>query len=219
MLLTKPKKPMLEHLMAEYGYFGDRKIPEIAGRYAGKSLAVCGDAACVWDDLERAGCAYRHMRGKVYRDGWDFLTINKLVEVFPGNIEHAYSNQPHLLEKWIAARRVEYAKEFDGPRNTHSCNPGAKWHWPWGGHATSGLGATIAGVAMGYDQVVLCGIPLDDGHHNGEPHWRKTTFTREAASSADGVNRHWLRARDLLFKGKVKSMSGRTREWLGEPSL
>jgi hypothetical protein len=222
MLLTKPKPsaPMLEHLIAEYGIYGDRKIPEIAGRYAGKnkSLAIVGDAACVWDDLEALGCAYRHMRGKVYRDGWDFMTINKIVEVFPGNIEHSYSNQPHLLEKFIAARRQEYVKEFDGPRNTHSCNVGAKWLWPWGGHATSGLGATIAGVAMGYDQVVLCGVPLDDGPHNGEPSWRKCTFTNEAAGSGDsGVNRHWQRANALLFKGKVKSMSGRTKAWLGSP--
>jgi hypothetical protein len=211
---------MLEQFLAEFGY-NNRQIPDIAGKYAGKgkSLAVCGDAACVWDDLERLGCRYNHMRGKVYRDGWDFLTINKLVETFPGNIEHAYSNEPHLLERYVAARRPEYRREFDGPRHSHSCVSGAKWHWPWGGHATSGLGAAIVGACLGYDQVVLCGVPLNDGPHNGEPPWRKCTFTREAADSSDGVNRYWLKARELVFKGKVKSMSGRTRDWLGTPTL
>jgi hypothetical protein len=87
--------------------------------------------------------------------------------------------------------------------------------WPWGGWGTSGLGACFAGVGMGYDRVVLCGVPLDDGPHNGEPHWRKGSFTREAASTADGgVNHHWKRARGCK---RLFSMSGRTREWFGAP--
>jgi hypothetical protein len=70
------------------------------------------------------------------------------------------------------------------------------------------------GIGLGYERMVLCGIPLDDGPHNGEPHWRKSSFTNEAADSDDGMNRHWKRARDLAFKGRVKSMSGRTKDWL-----
>lgn len=209
---------MLEKYLAEYGY-SERQVPEIAGKYEGKGLVVCGDAACVWDDLERFGCKKEHMRGSVYKDGFDFLTINKLVEVFPANLEHAYSNSPALLNKFIAARRDEYRKEFEGPRHTHSCQPGAKWHWPTGGHATSALGATLAGVAMGYKQVVLCGVPLDNGPHNGEPPWRKCRFIdSEVASQINGdPNRYWQKARDMVFKGRVRSMSGRTMEWLGAP--
>lgn len=203
--------------MAEYGVTG--ALPAIAGTYAGKKIAVCGDAACVWDDLERLGFRYPHMRGKVHRDGWDIMTVNKLVETLPGNIEHAYSNEWNLLETFIAARRAEYAREFTGPVHTHGRgNSGAKWNWPWAGGATSGLGAALIGFALGYDQIVLCGIPLDDGPHNGEPPWRKCRFTAEAANSGDsGINRHWKMARDLAFKGRVRSMSGRTRGWLGEP--
>lgn len=206
----------LNAFLAEYG--GQAfKLPAIAGTYGGKSIAVCGDAACIWEDLERLGCRVNHRRGCV-GGPFDFLTINKLVETFPGNIEHAYSNEPHLLVKFIAARRFEYVKEFNGPRNTHACNAGAKWHWPFGGHATSALGATLVAVGLGYDRVFLCGVPLEDGPHNGEPPWRTTTFTREAADSgAAGINRHWQRARDLAFDGKVRSMSGRTKQWLGGP--
>lgn len=206
---------LLEHFLAEYGY-GARELPEIAGRYAGKQIAVCGDAACVWDDLERLGCRENAVRGRV-GGPFDFMTVNKLVEVFPGNIEHAYSNEPSWLEKFIAARRVEYKREFDGPRHTHSCNQGAKWRWPLGGHATSGLGAALVALGLGYERIVLCGIPLDDGPHNGEPYWRRCRFTNEAADSSDGMNRHWKNARDLAFHGRVKSMSGRTKEWLGCP--
>lgn len=208
---------MLRDLMTGYGGF-EFPLPEIAGKYAGKNLVVAGDAACVWDDLERFGCRDNAGRGAVRKAGWDFLTVNKLVETFPGNVEHCYSNEPQLLMKFIAARRNEYTREFSCALQTHSCNTGARWRWPWGGHGTSALGATLVGIGLGYEKIVLCGIPLDDGPHNGEPHWRKCGFRNEASGSKDDDrNHHWRRAIDLAFGGKVRSMSGRTRAWLGSP--
>jgi hypothetical protein len=189
-------------------------LPKIAGTYKGKGLVVCGDAAGVWQDLEAFGCVSRVGRGSIFKSQWDFLTVNKLVETFPGDIEHAYSNEPWLLEKFIAARRNEYAREFTGPANTHSCNKGARWRWPWSGRGTSALGATLVGLGLGYDAVVLAGVPLDNTAHNGEPPWRRCTFDKEI----EGLrNVHWQDAITVAFEGKVKSMSGRTRDWLGAP--
>lgn len=203
--------------MTGYGGFAF-PLPEIAGSYKGKGIVVCGDAIGIWEDLEVFGCRYDVGRGSVRKDGWDFLTINKMVETFPGQIEHCYSNEPHLLHKFIAARRQEYTKEFSAPAHTHSCNEGAKWRWPWGGHGTSGLGAVLVSIGLGYEKIVLCGLPLDDGPHNGEPPWRRCKFaSAEAAGPKDGgMNSHWLRATTLAFEGKVRSMSGRTKEWLGD---
>lgn len=195
-------------------------LPEIAGTYKGKNLIVCGDAIGVWQDLEAFGCRDNAPpRGRVRKDGWDVLTVNKLVETFPGSVEHCYSNEPKLLNLFIAARRSEYAREFGPPRHSHAPISGAHWHWPWGGHGTSGLGATLVGLGLGYDRIVLCGMPLDDGPHNGEPHWRRTAFaSNEAAGSKDDDrDSHWKRAMQTAFEGKVKSMSGRTRAWLGAP--
>lgn len=208
----------LKDLMTGYGGF-EFPLPEIAGTYKGRSVVVCGDAAGIWDDLEAFGCRDDAGRGSVRKEGWDFLLVNKLVETFPGDIEHCYSNEPGILRKYIGARRQEYTREFSGPLHTHSCNGGMKWRWPWGGHGTSGLGAVLVAVGLGYDRIVLCGLPLDDGPHNGEPHWRACRFaTSEAApSGTSGINSHWKRARDMAFDDKVKSMSGRTRDWLGAP--
>lgn len=199
--------------------FGPDKFapPLIAGKYKGKSLIVCGDAACVWNDLEQFGCRSDHGRGKVYKAGWDFLTVNKLVETFPGNIEHAYSNEAHLLLKFIAARRNEYRHEFSGPAHTHSCGKGAQWRWPWSGRGSSALGATIVGLGLGYARIVLCGVPLDNGPHNGEPPWRKTSFLKTEVPSDAGIeNSHWKEAAKH-FQARVTSMSGRTKAWLGAP--
>lgn len=173
-------------------------------------IVVCGDAACIWNDLESFGC--RSGNG-VVKDGWEFMTVNKIVEVFPGHIEHAYSHSAQTLISFIAARRHEYKNEFVGPRYTHSIQSGTNVSWNWSGHGTSALGAALTAVALGYEKIVLAGIPLDDGGHNGEPHWRRCSFTTEVADSDE----HWKRAIALAFEGKIKSMSGRTAKWLGRP--
>lgn len=207
MILTARKG--LAAYLAEYG--GGR-LPEIAGRYSG-GLAICGDAACVWDDLEAFGCRTDAGKGAVSKPGFHFMAINKIGETFPGDLEHWFSNSAAHLSRFAASRRDEYAREFAAPKNTHACHDGAMWRWPWSGHGTSALGAALSGVAMGYAPITLCGVPLDESPHNGEPPWRKCKFTSEVKEQ----DRNWLRAIDLVFEGTVFSMSGRTREWLGSP--
>ena len=198
--------------------YGGREfdLPKLAGKYEGKRVVVCGDAACVWDDLEKGGFRKDFQRGSVFAEGYDFMVVNKLGECFPGNIEHWYSNEPQVLQKYIAARRPEYRREFSGPNHTHSCNPGAKWRWPFGGHGTSGLGAILTCIGLGYERITVCGVPLDNSPHNGEPHWRKCRFeTAEVASPVNGgPNIHWKRAIEA-FGDQLKFMSGRPKSWLG----
>jgi hypothetical protein len=207
-------KKGLGALLAEYGA---SKLPPIAGSYKG-GLVICGDASCIWADLESFGCRSDLGKGSVAKDGFDFMAVNKIGETFPGKIEHWYSNAAHLLMTWVAARRTEYSKEFEAPLHTHSSSEGAMWHWPFGSHGTSGLGAALVGIGLGYEQIVLCGIPLSDGPHNGEPYWRRTKFaSSEAADKDGGPDPHWRKAMGLAFQGKVRSMSGRTKDWLGAP--
>ena len=207
----------LKEYLDSYGVSA-KDLPAIAGTYKG-GLIVCADAMCVWDDLERFGCKSLVGRGRVHKDGYDFMTVNKLVETFPGNIEHCYSNQPYHLEAFIAARRNEYVKEFAPPGHVHSCSRGGKWKWPFLGHGTSGLGAVLAGLGLGYEEIVICGMPLDDGPHNGEPPWRMCRIgsSETAGPVSGGPNQYWKRAMELAFDGRVKSMSGRTADWLGRP--
>lgn len=204
----------LKEWTAEYGGLG--KLPDIAGTYKGRSLIICADASCLWIDLELFGARDETGRGRVYKEGWDILTVNNAVISMPANVEHVYSNQARVIKNALAARRDEYKAEFTKVPLMHSCNPGAQYHWPWSGHGTSGLGACFVALALGYDKIVLCGMPLEDTPHNGEPHWRTTAFaSSEACGSAkDDRDSHWKRAIELGFEGRIKSMSGRTRTWL-----
>jgi hypothetical protein len=198
----------LRDYLAHYG-ISPKDFPPIAGKYSG-GIVVCGDAACIWEDLLGFGCA--HSNG-IVKHGWDFLTVNRLIEVFPGRVDHCYSNVGAVLLRHVHCRRDEYRIEWGSPLNTHSRTDGTQWIWPWNGGGTSGLGAVLTALALGYERVVLAGMPLDNGPHNGEPPWRVTRFTTEVGPG----DQYWQLACDMAFNGKVKSLSGRTRDWLGSP--
>ena len=206
----------LRDYLREYGGF-ERDLPRIAGWYSG-NLVICADAACLWDDLERFGARSDYGSGRIDKEDWHFMTVNKVVEVFPGNIEHCYSNSPSCLQRFVAARRDEYRIEFQTPRHLHAIQPGVENVWKFGGHGTSGLGAVLVAVALGYSRIVLAGMPLDDGPHNGEPHWRRTAFASSEAAGGVRTDRnvYWQKAKELAFDGKVRSLSGRTMKWLGD---
>lgn len=91
--------------------------------------------------------------------------------------------------------------------------------------ATSAGKAAMIGMHMGFDVIVLCGCPMDgSGYHPGE-----AKVTTEAGMQRVGdpkmqqratIRRYRDRMASLalgMFKGKVFSMSGYTRQVLGEP--
>lgn len=88
--------------------------------------------------------------------------------------------------------------------------------WPWPGFGTSGFNAVLTGLGLGYEEIILAGIPLDDSGHYFDPPNTRTKFTQEVPT-LNGELKHWADAERNLFKGRVKSLSGRTREVLGAP--
>jgi hypothetical protein len=184
-------------------------FPEIAGKYSGR-LIIASGGRCVWDDLERIGMAKNHDPHP------HIMCINEMIMFYPGRVEHAYSNNHSYLKKWVDTRRDQYLTRYGDIKNTHSNKTGGKWTWPWPGHGTSSLNAVYTGIALGYTDIVLCGVPLDDSGHFWEAPWEKSNFVHEIADR-DGEIKYWANANRKIFEGKVKSMSGRTRELLGEP--
>lgn len=175
-----------------------RDFPSIAGSCSG-CVVILGSGRHVWDDLENAA-------------GWkEAICVNDVGMHFPGLVKHWYSNDIHMLPRWIAARRPRYVRDFGPVIETHSCTLGARHIWPWPGHGSSSLNAVFTALALGYEKIVLCGVPLDDNGHYFDPPWVTTNFARE------GTVRHW-RLMAPKFEGRVKSMSGISREILGAPS-
>lgn len=210
----------LDGMLANFG-IPKTNLPMIAGSYSG-AVVVCGGARCLWDDLERLGCASKKDMGSVAHALYDFMTVNSLGETFPGFIAHWFSNSPREIKAFANARRSDLLSSFDKraekPTILHTMardigdvtakNP---IRWPWPGHGSSGLNAVYTALGLGYREVILAGIPSDDSGHYFDPPWRETNFEIESPM------RLWERAQRDFFCGAVKSMSGKTREVVGGP--
>ena len=179
-----------------------KDCPDIAGSESGIAFVI-GSGHTLWDDIDACG-PFRVERA-------DVICVNDAGMHFPGPIKHWYSNDIQMLQRWIDARRPRYVRDFGGHVESHSCCDGAKHKWPWPGHGTSSLNAVFTALGLGYERVILCGVPLDDNGHYFDPPWVKTNFDRE------GTLKPW-RLLAPKFEGRVKSMSGNSREILGAPS-
>lgn len=199
--------------MLDFG-LSDRQYPaDLYRKYEGqgKRLLIVGGGRCVWDDIASLG-----FHPSADNGGYDVMCINDIVMHYPGKVTHFYSNDHRWIPHWLNARRELLYRKFGQPiPYVHSCRTGARYNWPWPGHGTSSLNGVYTGLAMGYERIVLAGVPLDDSGHYFDPPWVTSNFTREVALMEDGQMMYWANAKRRHFGGKVFSQSGRTRELLG----
>lgn len=176
-------------------------MPPIAGTKSGVCLVVSSGRS-VWDDLLLAG----YETTKWQQDAC-VIAVNDVGMHLPCKIDHWFSNDTRWLPKWFEARRPSLQK-MDERIYTHTCaiRGITDYFWPWPGNGTSSMGAVLTALAMGYDEIKVCGVPMDDSGHYFDPPWVKTSFHRS------GSVRFWERAIRELFCGKVNIMSGNLKE-------
>lgn len=201
----------------------DFRLDGIAGPYPqqylgiaqGKRCIVVASGHCVWDDLDRLG-----VHGD-QNNGWETICVNDMMQYYPGVVNHGFTNQYRWLPHWVGGRRetingFKVVDKWGRIGLTHSMS-NAQVNWPWPGHGTSALGAVYTALALGYDKIVLCGVPLDNSHHFFEPPWCTSNFDNEVGVDPAGKMRYWKDSMRKWFGGRVFAMSGRTRDLLGEP--
>lgn len=188
------------------------QYPPYVDTETGPCLVVAG-ARCVWNDIRPFYADY----GGKFGGKFDVICVNDVGMHFPGPVKHLYSNNHIYLPLWKAARRDQFVSTYGPIQLTHSQIQGGDVTWPWPGSGTSSLSAVYTALALGYDQIILCGIPLDDSGHYFDMPEKKSSFTREVPPKGDGRLKYWADARDRVFTDKVRSMSGRTRDLLGAP--
>lgn len=194
--------------MAQIDRFEFTGMPEgWVGTKSG-SLLICGSGHTIWSDLEQLGLPNRPENAPL---PWDVMCINDLVMHFPHRVNYAYSNDHRMLPKWVEARRPRYQILWQGQyisMHTQRVGAGNMVVWPWQGHGTSPHSAVWTGLAMGYDEIILCGIPLDNGPHYFDPPWAKTNFETQVPSDR-GENNEEVRYWTDFKKFNVKALSGR----------
>ena len=186
---------------------GFEAIPSCAGSFSGP-IAVVGSARCVWDDLAELGDFKGHR-----------MAVKQMGLYLRGGFEHWAGFHGERFQWWVPLAGYRIDGDLNtSPRKwkptrramTHSDekNPEVQQVWPMSQarSGTSGLFAAKVAVLLGYDPVILCGIPMDgSGRFYDRPGFIGNTI--------DGLE-EWERCAPI-FDGRVRSMSGHTRELLG----
>lgn len=142
------------------------------------------------------------------------IAVNRAGIAYPGRIDHWVTLHPEMLEGFMEERAIAYGpSDFttwsQRPHDDAQVDRVVTDIEPKG---SSGLfAARIALRHLGCDRVVLAGIPIDDG-----PHF----YDADGVRSGPAFRYYrpaWLRARRQEFSGRVRSLSGWTREILGSP--
>jgi len=176
-----------------------------------KWAVVLGGADCVWDDVRAWEAAY----GKE----WDGLTIavNDIGSWWPRHIDHWVSLHPNKFKRWME-QRAENGFAFNGDTwgRAGRYNEPVTWAHelhPWPG-GSSGLLAVQVAQVLEVTRVILCGVPMTPSGHFSES---KENFGPIWYAAA-GYWTAWVNHHEHL-RNWVRSMSGKTKELLGVPTL
>lgn len=192
------------------------KAPGCAGNFKGTAV-VLGSARCIWDD-----CA------KIDFTKVEVIAINNMIMHHKGRVHHGISLHPEEPPLWRQLRWTNQCEESHVithshrlPENNDNLPPyefktrhGLDYLWEieGGRGGSSGLFAAMIGLALGYDKIILAGVPIDGTGHFFDPPGKVVN-----QFLGTNIKEEWDNANRNYFKGRVKSLSGRTREWLGEP--
>lgn len=156
-------------------------------------LVILGGGRCVWDD-------YAQVRHREH----DIMAINDVGMHIPAPLSHWYSNDAAMLPKWASCRR------YAGRGQLHTNNGAGVgvqdgirvWDFV---HGNSGINAALVGMALGYDNIIVCGVPLDGSGWYFSPPWESSGYNNDYELDI------WRKYK-LEFAGRVKFISGRVKE-------
>lgn len=193
-------------LQADIGTI-DCPMPSMAGKYEG-NLLVVGTGRCVWEDLAKVDT--------VFLSDCDTMVLNDMGTHYPGRFHHWYSNDDKKLPHWFEGRRDSHKYVHGSDIRFHTNHPADMGNvWPFHGKGSSGLVACYVALALGYDNVLLAGVPWDDsGHYYDPPVGHKVFGGRKATNFTNEVKDQYVIDALPFFEGKIKSMSGRSKELL-----
>lgn len=176
-----------------------------------KWALILGGASCVWDDVKQFELLYGHE--------WDGLVIaaNDIGSWWPRGLDHWVSLHPNKFHRWKQDRQANSlpsaAKTWGRPGQYNEPVTWDESIVPWPG-GSSGLFAVQVAQYVGVERAILCGIPMTMTGHFAETKERfhPTWYAATAYWTA------WSRHKQHLATW-VRSMSGKTMEMLGAPTL
>jgi len=156
-------------------------------------LLILGSAPCLGEDLSRVPAQGRYDVMAIGLDAVDRCALP---------LKYIATNHVEDIEP-IRRRRAAFGGNLDYRLVCYRQAPGVDIVQPLGPvSGSSAILGAVAGITMGYRKIVLCGCPLTGNAPEGNPY---EAFRPGWEAEAGRV------------KGRVFSMSGWTREFLGGP--
>ena len=172
-------------------------------------LVIIGSASCASEDLASLDRFRVNTPGPGSAHGelvepWDFMLIGlDAVDKFPGEVKYFVTYHVEDIPESIN-RRKALGGNCDFKIISHETKPGVDIVHPHEAPSgSSALMGVLAGIKLGYQRMILAGCPLTGKNPKG--------------GSYDNFQKGWQAHLDQ-YAGKVRSMSGWTKEFLGSPT-
>ncbi len=197
--------------------------PPIANGFGGL-LTIMGGAECIWKDMQGVAALFdKHLKPEWNDEDipGDIMAVNDIGAYWQGKLRHWVTLHGMYMAGW---RKFRMKHNFGAGSHVHTHSyrePGRGepqegidiiWDIENVG-GTSGLFACRVAFALGYSKIILAGIPMDNSRHFFDAPWYGGVPLESHPEMLV-----WVQARDECFNGRVRSMSGRTKMWLGEPT-
>jgi hypothetical protein len=122
-----------------------------------KPLLIISSGWCVWDDVEKA---------KKLLGDHDTMAVNHMIMDWPDHLTYGASWHFDLLKHYVRVRTFRNIRNrpiIYGPRAEEEVDEVLRFDGQ--DVLTSGMYAAYIGKHLGYDKIILCGMPFDDKGH------------------------------------------------------
>jgi hypothetical protein len=188
------------------GIEGWGEMPRHVASEIGTAVVLAG-AACVWEDIRKLPA----------HSG--VIAVNDVGAYYRHKVNHWVSYHDRCLMPLREVRRSRqrndpmlHAHFLEDANGTDVQKDVFYWNLTYQ-YSTSGILAVLIGLALGYDRLILAGMPAD----NTPDFWQDPSVWNSQGTKV----RHklWGIVIDRLpdVQKRVRSMSGYTRKWLGAP--
>jgi len=181
---------------------------------------ILGTAPSMWTDLLQFRAQFDSDRE------WDLIAVNGAGFLYEEPIDLWVSVHGNHLVKWVRKRHdlgydMDFAAYGNFGRYENIPDGITAWNKPHG-NGSSGLFAVLVALELGYERLVLCGVPLEGQRRYGYGNPNdKSEPDENGLVTGDTDYKHyrtgWYKRRGALEE-HVRSMGGWTAEYLGEPT-
>lgn len=162
------------------GIKGDTSKPDLVGSKAGVAI-ICAGAKGVYEELEFTKKLLECLEPKL---SYEILCVNEIGQFIHENVYAIVTAHPEWAASWLEWRSRPQRGSLNKPLIfSDSPHPEVDVLWSGLGYqvGTSGMLACLIAICMGYEKIILCGMPMN---------FKTPHFFNNYSQEIDPINLH-----------------------------